>query len=105
MASYDLDRFRRFVTSDSFKKTYVLGKAELAEAEKDDVALLKMGYRLMGKVFFNEDTIELAKGVMEQRLQERKDHIEMKRLAELEKARLKEEQKWRENTDDSYRCG
>ena len=52
MASYDNDRFRRFVMSDAFIKMYDLDDEEYASLEKDDIALMKFGFKLMKQVFF-----------------------------------------------------
>ena len=65
MCSFDLDRFRRFVLSDSFTKTYDMEAGFYAQMETDDIALMKFGYRFMKQVLFGEKTIREREGVLE----------------------------------------
>jgi Fe-S-cluster containining protein len=89
MASYDIDRFRRFVTSDSFKKTYTLEDATYKSFEDNDVALMKFGFQLMKQVFFGEMTIPTKDGAVEERIEKRKEVIELRRQAEIELHKMK----------------
>ena len=83
MCSYDLDSFRRFVLSDSFKNTYLLEDEAYAELERDDEALLKLGCRLLKHVLFGELNIPERKGIWEKRFEERKEAFELRRQAEI----------------------
>jgi uncharacterized protein len=47
MASYDIDRFRRFVISDAFIKMYNLSDEEYALLEKGDVAHMRFGFSIL----------------------------------------------------------
>ena len=67
MASYDLDRFRAFVISESFNKTYNISVEEMAELVADDEKLLAFGDRFLRQVLFNERSIEEHEGVYEAR--------------------------------------
>ena len=89
MCSYDIDRFRRFVQSDSFKKVYDLPESDHA-GFGDDVTLMKFGFRLLKQVLFGEFTIPVKEGAYEQRLAERQEVIEMKRQAEAEQEKKKD---------------
>ena len=89
MASYDIDRFRRFVSSDSFKNTYTLDGATYKSFEDNDVALMKFGFQLMKQVFFGEMTIPMKEGAVEERIEKRKEVIELRRQAEIEAHRKK----------------
>ncbi len=97
MTSYDLDRFRRFVESENFRTVYAITDEEFNGAVGDDIALLKLGYRIMRKVFFDENTIEMAEGNLEKRIEDRKDHMVIRRMAEVEKAKRNNEEKWKED--------
>ncbi len=97
MASFDVDRFRRFVESDNFRTVYILSDDEFNEVVANDISLLQLGYRIMRKVFFAENSIQMAEGILEKRVEERKDHIEVRRMAEVEKARRKDEEKWKKD--------
>jgi Fe-S-cluster containining protein len=69
MASYDLDRFRAFVISESFNKTYNIPVEEMAELVADDVKLLDFGDRFLRQVLFNEKSIEEKDGIYEARME------------------------------------
>jgi len=83
MASYDMDRFRRFVMSDAFIKMYDLSDDEYAELEKDDVKLMKFGFKLMKQVFFGEMVIKEREGVWDKRAEERREILEFRKQAEV----------------------
>ncbi len=83
MASYDMDRFRRFVMSDSFIKTYDLNDDKYASLETDDIALMQFGFRLMKQVFFGEMSIKEREGAWEERIKERKEILEYRKQAEI----------------------
>ncbi len=95
MCSYDLDRFRRFVLSDSFKNTYLLEDETYAELERDDEALLKFGYRLLKHVLFGELNIPERKGIWEKRFEERKEVFELRRQAEIARKQQAEDDKYK----------
>ena len=87
MACYDMDRFRRFVLSDNFKKTYDLDQDTYDRLENDDVALMHFGFQLLRQVLFNEMTLPLHDGTLEKRVEERREIIELRRKLEAEKAK------------------
>ena len=91
LASFDLDRFRRFIQSPSFQKTYTLSPEEYAEILSDDVNVMKFGYRLMKHVLFGEVSIPMVENAYEERYEERKDIIKMRYDAEVAAARDKAE--------------
>lgn len=91
MASFDIDRFRRFVESEQFARVYLLSD-ETREELKDDVALLRFGFRLLRQVLFDEQTIPTHENILEKRWNERKDIIELRRQAAIEEARLRAEE-------------
>jgi hypothetical protein len=92
MASYDVDRFRRFVMSDAFIKMYDLTDEEYAELEKDDNALMQFGFKLMKQVFFGEMTIKEREGAWEKRVEERKEILEFRKQAEIAEHERKQEE-------------
>lgn len=67
MTCYDVDRFRRFVDSESFTQTFVLSPEERAEILASDVNLMSFGFRFLRQVLFGENTIELNGESVEQR--------------------------------------
>ena len=93
MASYDMDRFRRFVTSDSFRKTYNLSDEFYDAIDNDDIALMQFGFKLMRQVLYGELSIPEVEGAWEKRLQERAEILKMrKELEVMEFEKRKEEE-------------
>jgi uncharacterized protein len=77
MVSYDIDRFRAFVVSDSFNKTYDLPVDILAELLADDEKLMDFGYAFLRQVLFGEDKIVLEKdGAYAERIERLKAQAE-----------------------------
>ena len=91
MASYDIDRFRRFVMSDSFVKMYDLTDDEYEQLEKEDIALMKFGFRLMKQVFFGEMAIKEREGAWEKRAEERREVLEYRKQVEIAEHQKKQE--------------
>jgi len=85
MASYNLDMFRRFVLSDSFKNTYKLSDAFYSEVGKSDEVLLDFAFRFLRQVLFAERSVEEVTGIWEQRLAERKEVWDLRTKMEVER--------------------
>ncbi len=92
MASYDLDRFKRFVSSPAFNKVYLMKKEEIEQVTSDDVELMKFGYIFMRHVLFGEESLPMDENAYEKRYEERKEIIEMRRKAEVEAYQKKQEE-------------
>ena len=92
MASYDIDRCRRFVMSDSVIKMYDLPDEEYDHLEKDDIELMKFGFKLMKQVFFGEMTIKEREGAWEKRVEERREILEYRRQVEVAEHQRKQEE-------------
>ena len=91
MASYDLDRFKRFIESPSFSKIFLLEEDEKEAILNDELELLKFGNRFMLHVLFGEHSVPMAENAYEKRHEERKDIIEMRYKAEVEAHEAKQE--------------
>ncbi len=98
MASYDVDRFRRFVSSDNFRKVYDLDDAFYASIAEDDIALLRFSYRFLRQVLFAERAVPEREGVWDKRLQERKEIWEARMKAEVERRNQDRDQAMRDAT-------
>lgn len=83
MASYDVDRFRRFVMSENFIKIYDITDEEYDKLEKDDVELMKFGFDLMRQVFFGELSIKEREGAWDKRADERREILEYRQKVEV----------------------
>lgn len=92
MASYDMDRFRRFVMSESFIKMYDLDDEEYEVLEKDDIALMNFGFKLMKQVFFGEMAIKEREGAWDKRVEERREILEYRKQAEIAEHQRKQEE-------------
>ncbi|MDX2505811.1 MAG: YkgJ family cysteine cluster protein [Gammaproteobacteria bacterium] len=88
MATYDLDRFKRFISSSNFKSLYIVDNATYNEIENDDVALLQFGYRFLRQILFGEKTIDLKADAVAKRSEERKDIWKTRHNAEMAYAQL-----------------
>jgi hypothetical protein len=88
MATYDLDRFKRFVFSPNFQSVYLLDEDFLETIQKDDLALLEFGYRFLRQVLFGEKTIDLKADAVAKRAEERKGYWKARHDAEMEYANL-----------------
>ncbi|NOQ79176.1 MAG: hypothetical protein GQ546_07220, partial [Gammaproteobacteria bacterium] len=88
MATYDLDRFKRFIQSPNFQAVYILDNKTFSEIQKDDIALLEFGYRFLRQVLFGEKTIELKNDAVTKRAEERKEYWKVRHDAEMEYANL-----------------
>jgi Fe-S-cluster containining protein len=96
MCAYDIDRLRRYVLSDAFRSTYELEESFYATVEKEDIALMQFGIRLLKQVLFGDQTIPEKPGAAERRLEQRKEILELRRKAEAELHQQKKEQEMKD---------
>jgi len=96
MCSYDVDRLRRFVLTDSFKASYDMAESFYETMQKEDMALMQFGTRLLKQVLFGDVTIPLKPGIVDKRIEERKEILEMRRQAEIELHKQKSEQEMKD---------
>lgn len=68
MASYDIDRFRAFVSSDSFNRTYEIPMDVMAVLLDNDDALLEFGYNFLKHALFGEKFLAEQPGAYEARM-------------------------------------
>ena len=100
MASYDVDRFRRFVMSDSFKKMYQITDEQFTSFEKDDIKLMQFGFALMKQVLFGETSIKEREGANDIRAEERKEILEYRQKVEIDEHNRKQEEARNASLDD-----
>ncbi|ODB95826.1 50S rRNA methyltransferase [Candidatus Thiodiazotropha endoloripes] len=96
MCCYDLDRLRRFVLADPFKASYDMKDAFYETVEKEDLALMQFGVRLLKQVLFGDVTIPLKERAVEKRVKQRRDILEMRKKAEIELYKRKQEQQMKD---------
>jgi Fe-S-cluster containining protein len=62
-ASYDLDRFRRFVFESKFLHVFDIPEEEVEKIKTDEIALMKLGFRYIKYLLMLEQTLKLKPGV------------------------------------------
>ncbi|MES9899328.1 MAG: YkgJ family cysteine cluster protein [Sedimenticola sp.] len=95
MASYDMERFRRFVMSDQFRATYDMKDSTYDILEKEDVALMQFGVRFMKQAFFGERTIEEMSNAWEERVENRQEVWDMRREAEIARKQAQDDEMYK----------
>ncbi|MCG7983897.1 MAG: YkgJ family cysteine cluster protein [Candidatus Thiodiazotropha lotti] len=96
MCSYDVDRLRRFVLTDSFKASYDMEDSFYERVENEDLALLQFGVRLLKQVLFGDLTIPLKERAVAMRLKQRREFLEMRKKAEIERHKQMQEQQMKD---------
>jgi Fe-S-cluster containining protein len=107
MASFHMDRFRRFVMSEQFRSTYALEDRTYEVLAKEDVALMQFGVRFMKQAFFGERTIEERQGAWEERVKRRQQVWDARRQVEIGRKQQMEDEKYTEDESrwDPDSCG
>jgi len=88
MATFDMDRFNRFLNSDSFRKIYSVSDEEFEKITHDDIERLKFGYRLLFQVLFGDKTIDVQEDNLKKRSEDRKEIWQARHEAEMDYARM-----------------
>ena len=65
MASYDLDKFRRFLFETTFFEKFEVDKECIEALKEDDVALLEFAFRWLRFFLFGEDTLKVSGGTIQ----------------------------------------
>jgi len=92
MACYNHDKFRDFINSESFNKTFDLDQGLLDKLNEDDTELMLFGFRFLKQVLFGEQSIPLHEGAAEQRAREREEIWRLRQEAERKLHQAKQEQ-------------
>jgi hypothetical protein len=66
-ASYDLDRFKRFVFESTFLTLYDVDPETVEEIRKDEIALLRFSFKWLKWLLFKEGEFKLNETVAQQR--------------------------------------
>ena len=76
MASYHIDQFQRFCTSEAFLKTYDLEPEFIEQLKTDQAAVIEFGARFLKHTLFDERTIPMKEGAEQAREQHVKKRVE-----------------------------
>ena len=68
MCSYDMDNFRKFITTDGFTEVFNLNADEKEKLQTDEDKLLQFACRFLKQVLFGEMTIPVKENAREKRL-------------------------------------
>lgn len=91
LASYNIDKFQEFITSETFSRNYILDMETLEKLKTDQTAVLEFGYRFLKQVLFGEMTIEEREGAYDARVERIKEkEAQMKEAAEAYAKKLAE---------------
>jgi len=88
IASYDLDGFRAFVASESFRKVFDLDPACYAKLLSEEEELLQFAFRYLRQVLYGEKTIALKKEAAAERAERYKEKL-AQRAAQSDEERSK----------------
>jgi len=94
MASYDVDRFRAFVSSETFNRTYDVPLEVMATLLADDEALMEFGANFLKHVLFNEKFLDERDGAFEARMERLKVKAEQVRAEYLTNRDKLEDEKY-----------
>lgn len=64
MASYDLDRFKRYVFESKFIETFDIDKEEIEKLKTDEVALMNLGFKYLKYVLMLEEALKVRPEVV-----------------------------------------
>ncbi|MFZ0943219.1 MAG: YkgJ family cysteine cluster protein [Syntrophobacteraceae bacterium] len=59
MASYDIDKFRKFVFESGFSNMFDIDNNELEKMRTDDIALMKFGFKYLKYILMLEETLKV----------------------------------------------
>lgn len=66
-ASFDMDRFRRFVFESKFLDIFDIDKEEIERIKTDDVALMKLGFKYVKYLLMLEETLKVKEKYLKEK--------------------------------------
>jgi len=61
MASYDIDRFKKFIFESRFLDSFDMDKEEVEKMKTDEIALMKFGFKYLKYILMLEETLKVKK--------------------------------------------
>ena len=86
MASYHIDQFQKFVTSEQFQSNYNLDSELVEKLKTDQVAVIDFGQKFLKQILFGEKMFEEKEGAEEARVKRIKEKSEMIKKAAQQSA-------------------
>lgn len=81
LCSYELDHFRRFINSDSFKSAMDVSEEQYAIVNQDEEELLRFSIRYLRQVLFGEPCVAPKPDAYEKRKEKKKQRLEVRQKA------------------------
>lgn len=86
MASYHIDQFQKFVTSDQFQSNYNLDPKLVEKLKTDQVAVIDFGQLFLKQILFGEKMFNEQEGAEESRVERMKEKSELIKKAAQQSA-------------------
>ena len=86
MASYHIDQFQKFVTSDQFQSNYDLDPELVEKLKTDQVEVIEFGQKFLKQILFGEKMFEEKEGAEKARAKRLKEKSGMIRIAAQQSA-------------------
>ena len=64
MASYDLDRFKRFIFDSKFLEVFVIDSETVEKLKTDDIELIQFGAKYIKYIMMMENTLKVREEVL-----------------------------------------
>jgi hypothetical protein len=90
MASYDLDKFRRFIFNSRFLDMFEVDEDELKGIKEDDVALMNFGFKYIKFLMMMENTMKPRAEVLSAKIREMEEKQAAKDREKAARAQSKE---------------
>ncbi|MFZ3123065.1 MAG: hypothetical protein WA104_06905 [Thermodesulfovibrionales bacterium] len=65
MASYDLDKFRRYVLDSKFLDVFDIDEEEIKKLKDDEISLMKFGFKYLKYLLMMEESLKVKSEVLE----------------------------------------
>ena len=91
MCSYDMDSFRDFIQSQSFREMFDISDTDIETLKADDEELLRFSMRFLKQVLYGEMSIPLKEGARQSRVEQRKDIWDQRRADDIKRWRAAQE--------------
>ena len=76
MASYDLDKFKRFVLESRLLDLFEMDKEEIEEIKTDEIALMQFGFKYLKYILMLEETLKVKEEYKQEKHSDRAEGVE-----------------------------
>lgn len=68
MASYDMDRFSRYIFGSKFLEVFQMDKTDIEKLKRNEIELMKFGFRYLRYILHIEKTLKIRNGIINDRV-------------------------------------